>query len=40
MGPRVVGMRSDVRDVQERWVDAREEGMRMRGRSGVGRERR
>ena len=25
MGPRVVGLRSDVRDVQERWVDAREE---------------
>jgi hypothetical protein len=25
MGPRVVGPRSDVRDVQERWVDAREE---------------
>jgi hypothetical protein len=24
MGPRV-GLRSDVRDVQERWVDAREE---------------
>ena len=25
MGPRVVGLRSEVRDVQERWVDAREE---------------
>jgi len=25
MAPRVVGLRSDVRDVQERWVDAREE---------------
>jgi hypothetical protein len=25
MGPRVTGLRSDVRDVQERWVDAREE---------------
>ena len=25
MGPCVVGLRSDVRDVQERWVDAREE---------------
>src|SRR6266436_2083122 len=25
MGPRPVGMRGDVRDVQERWVDAREE---------------
>ena len=25
IGPRVVGLRSDVRDVQERWVDAREE---------------
>jgi hypothetical protein len=25
MGPRVAGPRSDVRDVQERWVDAREE---------------
>ena len=25
MGPRPVGPRSDVRDVQERWVDAREE---------------
>ena len=25
MGPRLVGLRSDVRDVQERWVDARKE---------------
>ena len=25
MAPRVVGLRSNVRDVQERWVDAREE---------------
>ena len=25
MGPRVLGLRSEVRDVQERWVDAREE---------------
>ena len=25
MGPRPVGLRSDVRDVQERWVDARDE---------------
>jgi hypothetical protein len=25
MGPGPVGLRSDVRDVQERWVDAREE---------------
>ena len=25
MGPRVVGLHSDVRDVQERWVDAREQ---------------
>ena len=25
MGPRPFGLRSDVRDVQERWVDAREE---------------
>ena len=25
MGPGPIGLRSDVRDVQERWVDAREE---------------
>ena len=25
MGPRPIGLRSDVRNVQERWVDAREE---------------